>query len=512
MREHGLQRRFEPELDREANRAARRAVKLDGRTDLRQLVTFTIDPSTARDFDDAISAERLADGDLRVWVHIADVSAYVAAGSPLDLEARRRATSVYVPGAVEPMLPHTLSSGACSLLPGSDRLALSVEMLIRNGEVIASSFHRSLIRSDMRLDYEQVDRIFAGTDGAPEPWGSSLLAARTASIALAERRERSGALVIDSHEPEFEFDEQGEVSAIYMRAQTESHRLIEHLMIAANEAVAAHLAEHNAPCLYRVHERPAPERIKTLVEQLDSLDVPTPPLPDPLEASQAAELVGVISRLVDEHVRRTGHARIALSSLVLRSLMQAYYSPTNIGHAGLRSGCYCHFTSPIRRYPDLICHRALLSTLGCSERPPSSRRLADLGEWTSEREREAVAIEREADDVAACFRLERLLYEQGFDQRFEGEVTGLVPGGVFVAFGPPGPERLQALYEGMISLRVMRAADGRDDWWELGEHGTTLQGKRSGATLRLGDRLAVRVLNVRSTRGQVDLEPAIAAL
>lgn len=512
MREHGLERRFEPAVEREASRAAHRPLKLEGRTDLRHLVTFTVDPSTARDYDDAISAERLADGEVRVWVHIADVSAYVATGSPLDQEARRRATSVYVPGAVEPMLPHALSSGACSLLPGADRLALSVELRLRNGEIVESGFARSLIRSDMRLDYEQVDRIFAGAQSAPEPWGPSLHAARVASAALAERRERSGALVIDSEEPEFEFDERGEVSAIHPRAQTESHRLIEHLMIAANEAVASHLADRGVACLYRVHERPDPERVGTLVKQLDSLDVPTPPLPDPLEAEQAVQLVGAISKLVDEHVRRCGQGRMALSSLVLRSLKQAYYSPTNIGHAGLRSACYCHFTSPIRRYPDLVCHRALLSTLGFSEHSPSARRLGDLGEWASERERQAAAIEREADDVAACFRLERLLYEQGFDQQFAGEVTGLVPGGVFVAFGAADSERLEALFEGMISLRAMRASNGHDDWWELDEHGTALHGKRSGATLRLGQKLAVRVLNVRSTRGQVDLEPAFEAL
>jgi ribonuclease R len=505
MRERGLQRGFEPEVEREAERSAERQRSHQGRADLRELVTFTVDPSTARDFDDAISAERLADGRMRIWVHIADVSAYVPQGSAVDLEARRRGTSVYVPGAVEPMLPHALSSNACSLVPDADRLTLTVEMGLDGAQIVSRRFYRSVIRSNVRLDYEQVDRIFAGAEAAPAPWGASLQAARGAAAALTDKRERSGALVIDSEEPEFEFDENGEVRAIHARVQTESHRLVEHLMIAANEAVATHLFEHGVGCLYRVHERPEPQRILGLVEQLASLEVPTPPVPNTLTTERAAEMVGEISRLVHAHVRRTGHGRIALSSLVLRSLKQAYYSPANVGHAGLHSACYCHFTSPIRRYPDLVCHRALLSTLGVSESPPSLRKLADLGEWTSEREREAAVIERDADDVAACFHLERQLLEEGFDRVFPGEVTGLVPGGAFVVFGP------EPLYEGMIPVRLMRSADGRtNDWWELNEQRTILRAKRSGLTLRLGDRISVKALRVDATRGRVDLEPADA--
>lgn len=506
MRERGLQRGFEPEVQRDAERSAARQHSYEGRADLRELVTFTVDPSTARDFDDAISAERISDGGVRVWVHIADVSAYVPGGSAVDIEARRRATSVYVPGAVEPMLPHVLSSGACSLVPGTDRLTLTVEMELQGAQIVSRRFYRSVIRSNMRLDYEQVDRIFAGAETAPEPWGPSLQAARGAAAALAEKRERSGALVVDSEEPEFEFDEAGEVTAIHARVPTESHRLIEHLMIAANEAVATHLSERGVSCLYRVHEQPEPQRILALVERLASLEVPTPPIPNTLTAEQAADLVGQISRRLDAHVRRSGHGRIALSSLVLRSLKQAYYAPTNLGHAGLHSACYCHFTSPIRRYPDLVCHRALLSTLGFSERPPSARKLADLGEWTSEREREAAAIERDADDVAACFHLERQLLDEGFDRAFPGEVTGLVPGGAFVAFGP------ELLYEGMIPLRLMRSADRRtSDWWELNEQRTMLRAKRSGLVLRLGDPISVKALRVDATRGRVDLEPADAS-
>jgi ribonuclease R len=542
LRRHGLRGRFERSLERAA-RAAREhppaPVGAEGRRDLRELATFTIDPSTARDYDDALSAEALGEDGVRVWVHIADVSAYVREDGPLDLEARRRATSIYVPGGVEPMLPAELSTDACSLVPGAEQAAVTAELDLHGAEIARASFYRSLIRSDARLDYEQVDRIFAGRERAQEPWARPLEAARAAAAALQGAREAGGALVVDSQEPEFSFDEQGNVSEIRLRSQTESHRLIEHLMIAANEAVARLLAQRRVPCLYRVHERPDPASVARLVEQLASLDVSTPPLPEHLSPSQAAQLVGEISRRVDAAVRRSGRGRMALGSLVLRSLKQAYYSPRNLGHAGLGSSAYCHFTSPIRRYPDLVCHRALLSAIGAGERPPRARELAELGAWTSDCERAAMAIEREADDIARCFALERHLYEAGWEQSFAGEIVGLISAGAFIAFGGPtfdgGADGRPAaehasrahVFEGLLPLRRLRApqaqvagsargaAGGREDrageWWELDELGTALHGQRSGATLRLGDPVEVRVERVDAPRGRVDLAPASGA-
>ena len=451
MLDRGLRRGFPAELEHEATEAARTASRSTAeRRDLRSLATFTIDPAGARDFDDAISAEAATDGACRIWVHIADVCAHVPEGGGLDREARRRATSVYVPGTVEPMLPHALSSDACSLMPGADRLAVSVELELelRSGRVRSSAFYRSLIRSDARLDYDGVDRIFAGEDRAQEPWAQPLAQARAAAAALAGARERAGALKVESEEPEFTFDEHGEPVTIEPREQTESHRLIENLMIAANEAVAAQLAARGTPCLYRVHERPEPARIERLVEQLASLEVPTPPLPEPMSSSQAAELVGEVSQAVERHTRSTGRGRIALGSLVLRSLKQAYYSPVNLGHAGLRASTYCHFTSPIRRYPDIVCHRALLSSIGQEEHAPRAAELGELGEWTSEREREASTIERDADDVARCFLLERLLRAEGSERSFGGEVVGLISAGAFVAFSTAKPAGRRAALRG----------------------------------------------------------------
>jgi ribonuclease R len=498
MIDRGLRRGFDPAVTREARVAADSRVEVGGRRDLRELPTFTIDPATARDYDDAISARVEDDGSWRVWVHIADVSAYVPARSLVDREAYRRGTSVYVPGAVEPMLPPELSNDVCSLVPGQDRYAVTVEMVVSDGAVRSSAFHRTLIRSDERLEYGQVDRIFAGSESVSGPWMSGLSAARAAAGSLAARRAARGALEVDSAEPEFFFDDAGNVVGAEPVEQTESHRLIEHLMIAANEAVAGFLESRRVPALYRVHERPDGVAVRRLIDQLASLGVPTPAVPrGHLTSEQAADVVSEASQLVASWVARTGHGARGLTTLVLRSLKQAYYDPRNLGHAGLHSPRYCHFTSPIRRYPDLICHRALLSAVTGDVAAPDSSFVAEAGPRTSSREREAMVTERDADDVASCFLLQRELIGSEPEVTFDGEVVGVIGAGAFLVFG----DRLQ--YEGMLAVRRMRG-----DWWELNDEATMLIGTRNGGRIRIGDPVQVRVEKIDAVRGRVDLLPA----
>lgn len=493
MLHHGLRRSFPRAVDEEAAEAARTVPQADEapRRDLRELATFTIDPVTARDFDDAISAEREGER-ARIWVHIADVSAFVDDEGVTELEAFRRGTSVYVPGAVEPMLPQALSNDACSLRPDEDRLAVTVEMVMDGTEPVSVAFYRSLIRSNARLTYEQVDEVFAGREKAKAPWKEPLAVAREVADALNEERLDRGGLEVESSEPSFEFDDGGNVVAVHHDEQTESHRLIEHLMILANEQVATYLHKNRIPTLYRVHERPDPRAVESLANKLADLDIPVPPVPEDMSAQQAADMVGAISRSVVAYVRKTGRGKAVFPSLVLRALKKAIYSPENLGHAGLASECYCHFTSPIRRYPDLVVHRGLLAGIGAGDDPPRASEMDEAGVAASAAERRAMMVERDAQDVCFAFLLEHVLREDP-DRVFDGEIVGLIGAGAFVRFGDEG-------FEGLLPRRRIRG-----DRWELNETETALIGEHTGNAMRLGDLVQVQVDRVDAPRGRVDL-------
>jgi len=360
----------------------------------------------------------------------------------------------------------------------------------------SARFYRSRIRSDARLDYDQLDAIFAGRARAPEEVAEPLAAARAIAMDLGEHRGATS-LDVESFEPEFDFDAKGNVTAARGVAQTESHRLIERLMILTNEQVAERLQRQRVPAIYRVHAQPDPTRIERLVEQLAALGVPTPPLGQGLSAQQAGQVAAEASRLARREAARRGHGREAYTSLVLRSLKQAQYSERNSGHAGLGSSAYTHFTSPIRRYPDLVVHRALLATLGGGEEAP---RLAEARDVAAEcSERESAKIEHGADDVCAAYLLERELGERGLDAEFEGEVSGVIRAGAFVSFGG----ELGDVYEGMLPAR--RLPGGR---YELNREEVALVNRGSKASLRLGDPVKVKVTGVDAARGRVDLEPS----
>jgi ribonuclease R len=498
LADRGVERGFRPTVETEANEAQAIARDVGSqRRDLTDLATFTVDPVTARDFDDAVSAERRGDG-VRLWIHIADVSAHVRPGSALEAEAFARATSTYVPGTVEPMLPHALSSGACSLVPGVERLAVTAEIdLSGSGEPKRATFYRSRIRSDVRLSYEELDEFFAGRGHPPEKIAKPLALARDAAAVLRSRRK--GALEVTSAEPEFLFSEAGDVIGANTIKQTESHGLIEQLMVLTNERVADHLERRRATTLYRVHEQPDPQRIERLVEQLAALEIPAPPLPEKLSPQQAGALAAEASRLIAREAERRGHGAYAYAGLVLRSLKQAYYTHQNLGHAGLGSPAYCHFTSPIRRFPDLVAHRALLASISGGEDAPEPERTREAGWNSSEREREAARLERDADDVCAAFLLRRELFDRSWDTEFEGEVSGVVGAGAFVRFAG----ELSDVYEGFLPAREW----GGREYFQLDQTETALVGRRSGNRLRIGDPVTVRVNQIETPRGRVDLLP-----
>ena len=519
-----------------------------GRRDLTAVPTFTIDPDTARDFDDAISVAREGSG-YRAHVHIADVSYFVDGDGEIEREARRRTSSLYLPLFAEPMLPAALSSDLCSLVPRQPRKCVTVEFTFdAAGRRTATQYYRSLISSDHRLTYGFADTVIgpagveaaAGTDdpsgalaaavpladpkaavaalpgahlvaGRPEPprdvpdatmeaddalREQLLLAAELAGV-LRRRRLARGALTIGSFEPEYAFDHAGALSGAAARPETPSHALVEEFMLAANEAVAEYLLRKKAHTLYRVHEPPQAASTRELLDQLEELGVPTPPFPagDAVPAAQLAEFYGRLSRLVLETSVREQRGRLSWSTLILRSLKQARYAPVNLGHFGLASPAYLHFTSPIRRYPDLVTHRSLLFHLGEGGSELGDAELATAAEDCSTRERDFSRVELKGDDVALCFLLERRLQAEGWEQAFTGEIVGLVGGGLFIRFGD--------VFEGFLSSRRLGG-----ERMEVSEHETALVGESTGTRHRLGDAIDVTVDRVDKLTGKVDLAPA----
>jgi ribonuclease R len=466
-----------------------------GRVDLRHLYAFTIDPDEAKDFDDALTFEHEGGG-VRAWVHIADVSAYVPDGSALDRAAAERGNSVYVPGRVAPMLPHELSDDLCSLRPHQDRRCITVEIPFDiNFEAGEPRFYRSLVRSRERLTYGHAQAILTGDERAADEVMEALRLAERVSRALRDRRFARGALRVEGREVEFAFDGEGGVERAWVEREPLAHMLVEELMIAANEAVAELLAGRGRDALFRVHERPDPQSVELLLAKLADLEVPTPAVPEHLSPVEAAELAAQVSERVSRYVESSARGEEAFPALVLRALKQARYDPRNLGHSGLASRAYCHFTSPIRRYPDLVVHRALLRELGALDvEPPDD--LTELGDRTSAREREAAEVEYRADDLCLAWLLERRLFEDGWDATFEGEITGAIGSGLFVRF--------DGVFEGYLPARRLPG-----DYFELTPLGTALVGRRSGSAYRLGDSIEVEVAEVRRWEGKVEL--ALAA-
>jgi ribonuclease R len=525
---------FSDEVLEEAAAVAGRGVRRDhDRRDLESVDTFTIDPDTARDYDDAISVRAEDDG-YRAWVHIADVSYYVDPDGDVDAEARRRTASVYLPLWAEPMLPAELSSGVCSLVEGEPRKTVTVEFTFdAAGRRTSVTFYRSLIRSGHRLTYGFVDRVLAGRvppglaptakpdaepmgreDGGRAGGGGDdgavradvpadqaltahlLLAAELAGKLRAARFAR-GALQIGSFEPEYRFDARGELVAAEERLESPSHSLVEEFMLAANEAVAGFLTTRHAHALYRVHEPPEPAATEALLDAMEELDIPTPAFPGGGKAT-ARDVAGALRRLSETLPKvsaRERRGRLAFPQLLLRSLKQARYDPENLGHFGLASTGYLHFTSPIRRYPDLVVHRTLLARLGGDGFELGAGDLHEIAERCSTMERTIAKLELTADDIALAFLLERRLHDEGWDTVFEGEIVGIIGGGGFVHFG--------GSFEGFIPVRHLS-----DEYVVESRFATALVGTNTGRRRRLGDPIHVRVVRVDRVTGKVELVPA----
>ncbi|MFM9981360.1 MAG: ribonuclease R [Burkholderiales bacterium] len=451
-----------------------------GRKDLRKLPLVTIDGETAKDFDDAVHAVREGKG-FRLWVAIADVSNYVRHGDSLDADAKERGTSVYFPRRVIPMLPEKLSNGLCSLNPEVDRLAMVCEMAITpKGAVARYEFYPAVIRSQARLTYTEVWKMLSESKATPgrEPLLPHLETLHAVFKVLLQARELRGAIDFDSVETRMEFDARGKIARIVPEQRNEAHRLIEECMLAANVCAGDFLVDRGQPVLFRVHDVPAPEKVVMLRAFLAELglnlgggDKPRP--------KDYSELLAKIRERPDFTL---------LQTILLRSLKQAVYSPDNAGHFGLAFEAYVHFTSPIRRYPDLLVHRAIKACI--ANRKYDGIDWEDLGRHCSETERRADDASRDVENWLKCHYMQDRVGEV-----FEGRVTGVTGFGIFVTLD-------EYFVDGLVHISEL----GRD-YFQFDQARHVLLGERTGKRYRLADRMKVKLVRVDLETRKMDLVP-----
>lgn len=462
------------------------------RTDLRGLPVCTIDPATAKDFDDALSIEPEPGGGWRLWVHIADVSHFVRPDDPIDREARDRSTSVYPVDRVVPMLPEKLSNDLCSLRPNEDRFTMTAEMVVSPaGKIEHADFCSSIIHSRRRFAYEEVQAIYDDAPSAPKDVDSvmrqQVFLLRDCSRAMRAARMRRGALDLDIPEVEVVFHADGAVSHLELSDRFEAHWVVEDCMLAANEAVADFLTRRKAPLLYRVHEQADPDRLERLIPVLKALGV---------NLSMSKKDGTITPQDLQAALRSIAHREAGhiLRRMILRALKRAEYWPVNGGHFGLASKCYCHFTSPIRRYPDVVAHRQLRAVeraepLVWSADADGMAELKELGRHTSWREREAQDAEMESNRIKA---IEFIKKQEG--EEFDGYVAGVQAFGMFVELIPSG-------VEGIVPIRAMR-----DDRYDIDDLGIALVGRSTGRRYRLTDKVRVRIAKALPFEGELELE------
>lgn len=455
------------------------------RMDLREKLIFTIDGDDARDFDDAVSLEPMENGHMLLGVHIADVSHYVTPGSPLDDEAYRRGTSVYYPGHVVPMLPVALSNGICSLNPDVDRLAFSAFLEVdKDGRCHKSQFARTVIRSKARMTYRKMNEIF---DGNEERRAEYAFLTETAdrmhalSQAMRRRRMERGALDLDLPEAEILTDESGEPVEVSFRARGDAEKMIEEFMLAANEAVAGYMTHRNNPTVYRVHESPDPEKLRVFAQFARPFGYRV----DASKPNDTAQLQAVLDGAKDDPRQR------ALPTLLLRSLARARYDAECLGHYGLQAKEYLHFTSPIRRYPDLVAHRMLFKAISGQQYTKSDWVFCEeAASQSTTREFAADTAERDIDKLYLAAYMEQFI-----GQDFDGEVSGVTSFGLFVS--------LKNAVEGLI-----RVEDLPGDDYEFDDQKMMLIGRRSRVRYTMGTPMRVRLTAASRVTGLIDFIPA----
>ena len=488
---YGLPDPFPEDVLREAERIPSEVSRevMNGRTDFRSEDIVTIDGETARDFDDAVQVEILENGNYLLGVHIADVAHYVREGSALDREALERGTSVYFPERAVPMLPERLSNGICSLNPGVDRLVQSVRVEISpTGGIVKYNLYDGVIRSAARMTYTEVRQILVDEDPEVRERYRSLVPLFERMLGLYQilraRREKRGSIDFDLPEPEILLDVEGLVTGIVAAERNVAHQIIEEFMLLANEVVASHLSRVDVPSLYRVHEKPDEDRVEEFEEFISGFGYRLRTSSEPLKPKSFQRLLKQIDGKPEERL---------ISFLMLRTMKQARYTAENVGHYALAAPIYTHFTSPIRRYPDLVVHRLLrgVRTKGvplAETQQETEARLPEVAEHSSMTERRSEAAERELVD----WKKVRFMADKLGDVFF-GYVTGVTNFGLFV-------ELEEFFVEGLVHISTLV-----DDYYRFNEKGHTLRGESTGKLYRLGDRLEVQVVRVDQKKRQIDL-------
>ncbi|EGQ1313031.1 ribonuclease R [Staphylococcus pseudintermedius] len=489
--QHGIEIEFPDDVLKEAENVPEtiQSDELKGRRDLRDELTITIDGADAKDLDDAIAVKKLDNGNTELTVSIADVSYYVTEGSALDREAYDRATSVYLVDRVIPMIPHRLSNGICSLNPEVDRLAMSCRMEIdAQGQVVKHEIFESVIHSNARMTYDAVNRIITDKDAATRVQYPEIVPmldlAQTLSQQLIAMRKKRGEIDFDIKEAKVIVNEEGIPKEVVTRERGEGERLIESFMLIANETVAEHFNQMEVPFIYRIHEQPKSERLRQFFDFITNFGIMVKGTGEDIHPSTLQNIHEEIAGRPEDMV---------ISTMMLRSMQQARYDADNLGHFGLAADYYTHFTSPIRRYPDLIVHRLVRKYL--IEKSMDGRamheweeKLPQIAEHTSNRERRAIDAERDTDELK---KAEFMIQHIG--DEFEGVISSVANFGMFV--------ELPNTIEGMVNMQNMS-----DDYYHFDERQMALIGERKAKVYRIGDVVKVKVIHVDVDERQIDFQ------